>query len=387
MTAIHIHSTFDAGNIEVLPSKDPLHVRLKIKPDPFTEGTDKRAHFQWFYFQVTQGKNQPLNFSIENASEASYNKAWDGYHTAYSYDREKWLRVPGCSYKNGQLHWHLTPKENYVWFAYFAPYSYERHLQTLAHISATGETQVSSLGSTLDGRSIDLVKIGHGPRKVWIVGRQHPGESMASWFIEGLMHRLMKHGDAAARRLKELATFRIIPNINPDGSVRGHLRTNAAGANLNREWAPTGSYMAPTLERSPEVFHVLAELDKIGCDFYADIHGDEEIPANFLAGSEGIPSYSEKQKEDYAAFQNELLRASIDFQVDLGYLLDDPGTANLAVCTNQIAQRFGCLAMTLEQPFKDTANNPHPEEGWSPARAMQFGSQYLDAMLAFFERK
>lgn len=38
-----------------------------------------------------------------------------------------------------------------------------------------------------------------------------------------------------------------MPNVNPDGSIRGHLRTNAAGANLNREWKD------PTLERSPEV--------------------------------------------------------------------------------------------------------------------------------------
>ena len=28
----------------------------------------------------------------------------------------------------------------------------------------------------------------------------------------------------------------IVPNMNPDGSRRGHLRTNAAGSNLNREW-------------------------------------------------------------------------------------------------------------------------------------------------------
>ncbi len=38
-----------------------------------------------------------------------------------------------------------------------------------------------------------------------------------------------------------------MPNVNPDGSIRGHLRTNATGANLNREWQD------PTLERSPEV--------------------------------------------------------------------------------------------------------------------------------------
>lgn len=40
-----------------------------------------------------------------------------------------------------------------------------------------------------------------------------------------------------------------------DGSARGHLRTNASGANLNREWASTADYEAPTLERSPEVHH------------------------------------------------------------------------------------------------------------------------------------
>ena len=37
-----------------------------------------------------------------------------------------------------------------------------------------------------------------------------------------------------------------VPNMNPDGSYRGHLRTNAKGANLNREWKN------PTPEYSPE---------------------------------------------------------------------------------------------------------------------------------------
>ena len=42
--------------------------------------------------------------------------------------------------------------------------------------------------------------------------------------------------------------------MNPDGAVRGHLRTNACGANLNREWCTAGEYEAPTLARSPTVF-------------------------------------------------------------------------------------------------------------------------------------
>jgi murein tripeptide amidase MpaA len=31
-----------------------------------------------------------------------------------------------------------------------------------------------------------------GPKRVvWIIGRQHPGESMASWWMEGFVRRLL----------------------------------------------------------------------------------------------------------------------------------------------------------------------------------------------------
>jgi len=56
-----------------------------------------------------------------------------------------------------------------------------------------------------------------------------------------------------ARRARAQAQ---VPNMNPDGSWRGHLRTNAAGANLNREWA------APSAERSPEVLLVRNKMDQ-----------------------------------------------------------------------------------------------------------------------------
>ena len=59
----------------------------------------------------------------------------------------------------------------------------------------------------------------------------------------------------------------------PDGAVRGHLRTNACGANLNREWATVKpEYKAPTLERSPEVYHVLKKMDETGVDVCLDVH-------------------------------------------------------------------------------------------------------------------
>ncbi len=64
---------------------------------------------------------------------------------------------------------------------------------------------------------------------------------MAEWFVEGLLDALLDRADPHARPLLSQAVFYIVPNMNPDGAARGNLRTNAAGANLNREWvSPVG---------------------------------------------------------------------------------------------------------------------------------------------------
>ena len=112
---------------------------------------------------------------------------------------------------------------------------------------------------------------------------------MAEWWMEGALEKLCDPDDPVARVLRRECTFRVVPNMNPDGSRRGHLRTNAVGVNLNREWH------APSAEKSPEVLCVRNAMDETGVDFAMDIHGDEAIPANFLAGFEGIPSLTERQ--------------------------------------------------------------------------------------------
>lgn len=60
------------------------------------------------------------------------------------------------------------------------------------------------------------------------------GESMAEWFAEGLLERLTDKHDPIARALQDKAVLYVMPNVCPDGTWRGHIRTNAAGINLNR---------------------------------------------------------------------------------------------------------------------------------------------------------
>jgi murein tripeptide amidase MpaA len=286
--------------------------------------------------------------------------------------------------------WKFKPLHSQIYFAYFAPYSYERHQDLIAKCVASHLATVEVLGSTLDGRDMELVTVGTGPLKIWLAARQHPGESMAEWLAEGFLNRILDPLDSKSVLLLQGATVYCVPSMNPDGSVRGHLRTNACGANLNREWATTRKmvegkevvYEAPTLERSPEVYHVLRKLDEVGCDCYVDVHGDEEIPANFFANTAGIPGWTPRLDALFLSFQKAYAHANADFQIGKGYDDDAPGDANLAICGDQVAQRFDCLAVTLEQPYKDsTFNTPMPECGWTPQRAQRLGASLVDAML------
>nr|MCU0729821.1 carboxypeptidase family protein [Sphingopyxis sp.] len=170
---------------------------------------------------------------------------------------------------------------------------------------------------------------------------------------------------AVTQRLLSRCTIHLVPNMNPDGSVRGHLRTNALGVNLNREWAD------PSAERSPEVLCVRDAMDQTGVHWAMDVHGDEAIPANFIAGFEGIPNWTEAQGQSLNAYKARLAAISADFQTRLGYPVSAPGKANLTMSTNQLANRFahmGCVSMTLEMPFKDHDDNPDPARAWSPER-------------------
>ena len=148
------------------------------------------------------------------------------------------------------------------------------------------------------------------------------------------------------------------------------------GVNLNREWA------TPSIERSPEVYHVLAAMDETGVDFAMDVHGDEAIPYVFFAGFDGIPSWTQRQGDLYKRFGKELAARTPDFQTQHGYPTAAPGKANLTMSTNQLAERFGAVSMTLEMPFKDNANAPDELRGWSPERSRQMARDCLTVLAA-----
>ncbi len=367
--SISISSAFDAGNIKLV-GQDGDRLDLEIVKDHLSD------FHQWFHFRLSGGAGREVTLRILNCASSAYPDGWPDYRACLSIDREDWVRIDGTSFADGVLTIRFTPETDLVWLAYFAPYSMERHHDLVSTVAALPGVEYQSLGKSLDGQDIDCLTIGEGDLTVWLYARQHPGETMAEWWMEGALEKLTDSDDPIARVLRNECTFHIVPNMNPDGSRRGHLRTNAAGINLNREWH------APSAERSPEVLCVRNRMDETGVDFAMDIHGDEAIPANFLAGFEGIPSLTPRQTRLFKLFSDTMERLSPDFQTRQGYEIPAPGRANMSMSTTQVAERFGAVSMTLEMPFKDNFDLPDEVYGWSPERSKYLAGSCLDTLYA-----
>lgn len=375
---IKISSQFDAGNIEVLDLSNPQDIQLSIRKDNQSE------FFQWFHFRVQGAANQSLTLRVLNAGQAAYVDGWPDYRAVASYDRETWFRVD-TAYEadSGELVIQHQPVQNSIYFAYFAPYTWEQHLDLIAQAQQSALCEVHDIGTTLDGYDLNLLKISKASegepssegvkakKQIWVTARQHPGESMAEWCAEGLIARLLDEDDALAQAALEKADFYVVPNSNPDGSIRGHLRTNACGANLNREWE------TPTAERSPEVLAVRSLMQQTGVDLFLDLHGDEALPCNFIAGQEGAPHLSDEILAQENRFKQDLAQVNPDFQLERGYPPGKFGPETYTVAGFWVGREFNCPSMTLEMPFKDYDERPDHEFGWSPERSVKLGESLL----------
>jgi len=366
-----IGSDFDSGNIQVLDASDPAHIRLAIRPDT------QSAHFQWFHFKA-EGLNvgQTYGFSLTNSSESTFNSAWTGYNAVASYDHENWFRV-ASDFDGKALNFSLAPDQPQVWFAYFEPYSRERHEWLIEQAQEKAGAQLLAVGKSVEGRDIQLLRKGdgaEGKRRIWMIAQQHPGEHMAEWFMEGVIERLQQKDDAALQQLLAEADLYLVPNVNPDGAFHGHLRTNANGKDLNRAWQDS------TEALSPEVSFIRQQMEKYGVDMFLDVHGDEEIPYVFTAACEGNPGYSAQQRQLEERFRSRLCEVSDNFQTAHGYPRSAPGQANMNLAANAVGERYKCLSLTLEMPFKDHDNAPDPVTGWSGKRSAQLAGDILTVL-------
>jgi murein tripeptide amidase MpaA len=367
---IHVSSAFDGGAITVLDAVDPADIRLALRADVAADFS------QWFYFRLSGVRDADLCLHLGNAAQSTYPAGWHGYRAVASYDQQTWFRVDS-RFDGTRLTVRHRSTADLIWFAYFEPYSMERHARLLAQVQLQSGTRLRTLGLSCAGRPIDVVELGSpepAAPQVWVICRQHPGETMAEWFAEGMLERLGDAADPVVTQLLRAARLHIVPNMNPDGSAMGNLRTNARGVDLNRAWVNASA------EASPEVFVVRNAIVASGATVFLDVHGDEALPYVFLDSSDAQPYFTPAHLQREQQFTRILQELSPDFQTVHGYPPAPFRPAMLAMASQWVADRFQCLSFTVEMPFKDNANLPDATVGWNGARSKRLGAAMVGAL-------
>lgn len=359
-----IDANFECGNIIVgQVSADTIH--LSIRPDSHAR------YYQWFYFKVHEGEGQTLRFVIDNASESSYPFAWSGYDVLASADGEQWQRLK-TTYDGQTLTFADTLASASTSYAYFVPYVAAQREHLLNVCAESGRAERSSLGQSVLGRSLDLLTLGSARAdavRIWVVTRQHAGESMAEWAVDGFLKRLVSD-DAAAEQLLERARLYVLPNVNPDGSALGNLRANANGVDLNRVWQNPP-------ESAPEIVHIRRAIDETGVDLFLDIHGDEDRPFIWLMHPELAltPAWEARQN----AFEAALAARNPEVQPRPN-LVDGVQYGDLGLSVNFIGAHYGVPGWIIELPNKAVDFGLGPDSLLA-AGCQRFGASMVEALL------
>lgn len=96
--------------------------------------------------------------------------------------------------------------------------------------------EISKIGQSVEGRSINQIKIGKGPIKVLLWSQMHGNEATATMALFDIFKFFAEKGEfeQLKKDLFENCTLYFVPMLNPDGAER-FIRRNALGIDLNRD--------------------------------------------------------------------------------------------------------------------------------------------------------
>jgi hypothetical protein len=303
-------SRFESGNLAMAAKVSDSEYNLLLQNDVNSQG-----HTQWFFFKVSNTtKHLRVKFNIVNLVKGAslYNQGMQVAvysQQAFLNSGQGWFRggedisyfpngyrrenVASKSYFTVTFTYEFAAAQDSVYFAYSVPYTYSQLKDYLNALEAdplrgplvTRKTlcrtiagnRCEALTITNPGSLLDLdARMG-----VVVSARVHPGETVGSWMMHGVLDYLTSAAPEA-NHLRELFVFKIVPMLNPDGVINGNHRTNLTGADLNRRWKYPSKLLHPTIysmKRMIKQFACKTDIEVI-CDF----HGHSRKKNIFMYG-------------------------------------------------------------------------------------------------------
>lgn len=270
-------SHFESGNLHsafrVLSTNSPSNFKPQVYDLYLHTDLNTIGHTQWFYFSVSNiKKGQEVTFVIRNfqKAESLFNdgmrpliysckskRGWERCGTNISYfgsSSFESLKQDSQSGINEQKRKNVSSDTYILCFSH--AFEYDRDVCYFSHCHPFTYTDLqlyirktlkdprkslyvrkSLLCKSAAGNNCDLLTI-TSPTKsiddlnsrmtIFLTARVHPGESNASWIMQGMIDLLLSE-EVEAEMLRESYIFKVIPMLNPDGVVNGNYRTALSG--------------------------------------------------------------------------------------------------------------------------------------------------------------
>ncbi|HWH70355.1 MAG TPA: M14 family zinc carboxypeptidase [Candidatus Sulfotelmatobacter sp.] len=191
-------------------------------------------------------------------------------------DGRNWKPVPVESLPGNRVQLAVQMPGPRLYVARVEPYRLSDLKRLFTSIRPHSQVEITAVGKTLEGRELEIVRIGNARARyrAFLRARAHPWEAGSSWVAQGLMRRLLREDELSRKWLERYCVY-IMPMANKDGVVRGRTRFNLQGQDLNRGWdKPADQQLAPEnyaleqwLERriqSGQAPHLAVELHNDG---------------------------------------------------------------------------------------------------------------------------
>ncbi|XP_061709083.1 cytosolic carboxypeptidase 1-like isoform X2 [Cydia pomonella] len=321
-TRLSFESRFESGNLRKAIQIGPREYELILMPD-----VNSTKRHQWFYFEVRNMiQGRPYVFNIVNCEKSDSQFNFGMKPVMYSVKeavlgRPGWVRAGTdiCYYRNS-YHYasprshnkcYLTVTFNIefphtndvVYLAYHFPFTYSMMMTKLwqrsLQLPPNAYLRAEPLCYSLNNNEVPLLTISADDTPtnpitdreiIFLTARVHPGESNASWVMDGTLSCLLGDTDVAAS-LRAKYVFKIVPMLNVEGVINGCHRCGLTNEDLNRRWSKPSPVLHPSIYHTKGLIEYLVRVWKKPPLVYCDYHGHSRKKNVFFYGCAGAESW------------------------------------------------------------------------------------------------
>jgi hypothetical protein len=376
---LKVRADFESGSIGGFQAVSASHLR-------FIARADSSPRPLWFYFCIEDARVPAIRCDLVNADRClGPRHGWATARPAFSPDREHWERVTRASYveetqDSGYFTFTVPVVGPRTYVAYCYPYTTSDLRHLIQPLRGGDGARDGALCLSTENRPVPYLRFGNHDapaRSVWVIARQHAGETPASFAAEGMIRSLAE--DRSLTPLLADTAFHVVPMVDVDGVYHGRYGKDQEPVDYNRDWRthpirPEIAALVKAIRASHERHPVSLVLD-----LHASHHGDTSCY---------LFAYGRQQGEDGEAGE-ELLRKqgglirrlAAEAPVSVGFRETDVRTEHLPPrsAREYLRRTFQIPVVTLELSYHLAQSG----EYLTPAYYRAFGGALARAIAGY----